>query len=231
MRTLKILCNFLIFAFFLLDITNGNELNKDLLKKISDAYSKIESYKDTGYVEEKVILYSKEIKLYIPFEIYFLRPNYLKVVWKAQLFPDSPYYECVLWSNGKETFTYWETGMFEKMESLKDGIHANSGVSHGITATVPCLLTGIKSLIFNLEDVTGILLVKEEKIGGTDCIFLKVEDKKGKIFELWIGKEDHLLRRFKRALLRGVAEEVHENIKTNEGIDREIFNYKPKRNQ
>ncbi len=60
------------------------------------------------------------------------------------------------------------------MGSLKDGIHANSGVSHGITATVPRLLIGIKSLILNLEDVANILLVGEEKIGRTDCLYLKV---------------------------------------------------------
>lgn len=231
MRSFKILLTLLIISLFPLNNAKGDDAKEDIIRKILTAYSRIESYQDTGYLEEKVTFNNKEKTIRIPFEIYFSRPNYLKVLWKAQLFPDSPHYECVLWSNGTETFTYWETGMFEKMESLKDGIHANTGVSHGITSTVPCLLTGTKSLSFNLEDITSILSFKEEKFNKTDCLYLKIKDKKEKIYELWIGKEDYLIRKLKRTLFTGIAEEVHQNIKINEKIDKETFNYKPKRNQ
>ncbi len=227
MRIFKILTIFLISAVSFLENTKGQESKIDIIRKIYLAYNRIESYHDTGYVEEKIFSNSKETKLYIPFEIYFLRPNYLKVKWKAQLLPDSPYVECILWSNGVETFTYWETGLFEKMESLEKGIHANTGVSRRITATVPCLLIGIRSLGFNLDDAKSILSVREEEIESTECLYLKVEDKQEKFYELWIGKEDHLIRKLKRPLLKGIVEEVHQNIKINEKIEKEIFNYKP----
>jgi outer membrane lipoprotein-sorting protein len=231
MKRIFILSFLPIWIIFLSNGIKGEGIGKDFIEKIILKYSNLDSYQDSGYVLEKVIYDTKEAQIYKPFKIYFLKPDKLRIEWKAQLFPNSPHIQCVLWTKKNETFTYWETGKFEKMKDLRDGIYANAGISSSITATIPCLLTGIEPLTFDLKKITKVLSSEEEEFDNTLCIYLKVKDKDEKIWEIWVGKEDFLLRKIRRTLIKGVAEEVHQNIKINEEINPEIFDFEPEKSK
>jgi hypothetical protein len=138
----------------------------------------------------------------------------------------------VVWSNGKDAFTYWEPDTYEKNEDLVLAIAGATGVSSGAAHTVSALLMeDIGGL--NLTDFTHLVVVDEEQFEGHLCYHIKGTHPSGDpSYDLWIGKQDYLLRKLKTesksAGYSTTEEEIHRNIKTNLPISEHTFDFKPR---
>lgn len=202
--------------------------SQEILHKMAERYASVSSYQDTGYIEETHITKSNKWISKKPFKTYFVRPNLFRFEWKAQYFPGSPWINCVLWSDGDKTFTYWEPNKLDIMKSLAHGILANAGISSEGTINVPCMLFNMECGLFKEKSIENILFPKEEVFNGKKCLHLKIRDKRGKIYEVWIERDSYLLRRLKKrsnyADFTVITDEIHEDIKINEKIEIKIFN-------
>ena len=67
---------------------------------------------------------------------------------------------------------------------------------------------------FILKSLIDEILLREDVIDGVKCYVIQaIYEKLGREVELWIGKDDFLLRKFKRKLFSGaISEEIHKNI-------------------
>ncbi|MEW6455834.1 MAG: hypothetical protein AB1410_03850 [Acidobacteriota bacterium] len=211
--------------------TDSSITAQEIIMRMGEKYANFSSYQDTGFIETTFVLNSGKQISRKSFKTYFVRPNLFRFEWRAQLYPESPWILCVLWSDGKDTFTYWESGKFDRMKSLLDGISANAGVSSGGTTTVPCML--IKSgCRFTLIDLQNLSLVGEDKLEGNKCYIIKgIDPKIKKKYKLWIGKKNSLLYKLESRMefkdFLSITEERHKNIRLEEKIDKEIFNFTP----
>lgn len=164
---------------------------KTILEKMNNAYHHILTYQDTGVVETTV---NKEARGQVttqPFSILFKRPNWLKFEWTKTAEKSS---RSILWSDGNETHTYWETlNQYRKDISLQMGIAGATGVSGGSANTVPSMLL-MGSSLTHLSDLS---LVAKEIFEGTRCYVISGKMSGGFEYMLWIGANDYLLRKSK----------------------------------
>lgn len=211
--------------------TDSSTIAQEIIKRMGEKYADFSSYQDTGFIETTFIINSGKQVSRKPFKTYFVRPNLFRFEWRAQFHPESPWILCVLWCDGKDTFTYWESGKLDKMKSLLDGISANAGVSSGGTTTIPCML--LKSgCHFTLINLQNLYLIGEDKLEGDKCYIIEGTDTKiEKKYKLWIGKKDPLLYKLESQMkfkdFLSITVEKHENICFNKKIDTKIFNFKP----
>ena len=205
---------------------------KEIIEKMIETYKNSISYQDTGIVIETT--FSEKLGKIVnkkPFKTYFVRPNLFRFEWKESFYPGKRMYRCVVWCNGKDTYTYWQTGKLERMRNLKDGILANAGVSSGSSYTVPSMLI-FSEESFILKNLVIEKITNEEEINRTLCYVIQAKHKtRKKKYFIWIGKKDFLLRKLKRDIitpnLKGFSEEIHQNIRINHEIPLHIFNLKP----
>jgi outer membrane lipoprotein-sorting protein len=201
-----------------------------ILKRMADNYAACSSYQDTGVVETTYHEASSGRIDKMPFKLYFKRPNLLRFEWIDYL-PWKDGRMKIVWSNGRETFTYWEPDSYEKDESLSMGIAGATGISRGAAHTIPrMLLEEIGGFV--LTELTGLALVGEEVFENEPCYRISGKHPSGDVFELWIGKRDFLLRKERtQTTAEGdrytIEEEIHRNIKINGPIAAETFNFKP----
>lgn len=197
---------------------------------MAQSYASCSSYQDTGVVETT---YDETTSGRIekkPFKTYFQRPALFRFEWIDY----SPYKNGrvnIVWSNGKDTFTYWEPDRYEKDESLVMGIAGATGVSSGAAHTLSRLLMEEIMSGFALTDLTDLSIVGSEQFEGELCYRINGKHPSGSVFELWIGKSDYLVRklrtRSKFESFSTLEEEIHRNIKINAPIASSVFNFKP----
>jgi hypothetical protein len=98
----------------------------------------------------------------------------------------------------------------------------------------------VTSFADTLDMATKLALVKEESIDGETCYVLKA-NLSGAPWTLWIAKQRKLLRKTRTVYSYGsfdetvetgvrhafVAEETRRDIKINEPISKDVFNYRP----
>ncbi len=201
-----------------------------IIKRMVQSYSQCASYKDTGMVETTYHEAMSGRYEKMPFKIYFQRPNYLRVEWTDY----SPYKDGrtrVVWSNGKEAFTYWEPERYEKEESVRMAFAGANGVSKGAAHTVPRLLTEEVSG-FSLPELVNPSLVGEEEFEGEPCYHIKAKHPySDSAYELWISRRDFFLRKLRIQTKYDeyyvVEDEIHRDISANQPIASTLFDFKP----
>jgi|GEM_PF-731431 len=201
-----------------------------ILTKMAESYATCSSYQDTGVVETTYHEASGGRIEKMPFKLYFKRPNLLRFEW-IDYAPWKDGRMKIVWSNGRETFSYWEPDSYEKDESLSMGIAGATGISRGAAHTIPrMLLEEISGFV--LTELTDLSLVGEEIFENEPCYRISGKHPSGDVYELWIGKRDFLLRKERtQTTAEGdrytIEEEIHRNIKINGPIAAETFNFKP----
>lgn len=201
-----------------------------LLKRMAEKYSRLISYQDEGVV---VTTYDEETGGRIekvPFKTSFKRPNLFRFEW-TDYFLSKLGNKRVVWSNGKDAFTYWEPDRYEKEKYLGLAIAGATGVSSGSAHTVPRLLLADEVSGFSVSELKNTSLLGEEVFEGVLCYHIKGAHPHGQIHELWIGKSDLLLRKVRQVTKEPdkttIEEEIHRNIHVNELIATSLFDYKP----
>lgn len=199
-----------------------------ILKKAAERYAALSSYQDVGVV---IITYDEGTSGGIekqPFKLFFNRPNQFRFEWIDYGSQRNGRLR-IVWSEGKETFTYWEPDKYEKEESLEMAIAGATGVSSGAAYHIPNLLMPEMDG-WVTTDLKKTTLLGEEMFEGELCYRIKGFDPRQNVNEVWIGKRDFLVRKLTSHStfedFTSVQEEIHRNIKTNQ-IAPQVFAFKP----
>lgn len=211
----------LLLAAFPHSITAAELTGEDILKSSQIAYDALASYSDNSTAESDQKGERKEAT----YSTHLLRPNLYKMEWAVKD-PDSSFkLTGVLRSDGTACLITISSGSSTdampptKMSNLREGLGAlilGSGIEIG--TDVPSIFfpketggVGLLAAVLkpNPQKTTTINKKADEKIGPTDCFTVsitKVAHMKmsgGKTEEvtdntqLWIGKEDFLIRQFR----------------------------------
>lgn len=229
-RNCSIIFSFILVFVILLEVqAEQTKLSAhQIIEKMGETYRMCLSYQDSGLIQKTPIKPSNKQEVQKPFKTYFARPHLFCFEWKEKIPQKEETLLYAVWNNGKETYTYWELGKFEKESSLEQAILANAGISSSGISTVPLMLIN-QERSFILKSLIDETLVRDDVIDGVKCYVIQAKyEKLGREVELWIGKDDFLLRKLKRKLWSGaISEEVHKNIKLDQKISKKIFNFKP----
>lgn len=183
----------------------------------------------------------------VTFRFYFARPGMFRFEWENSFLPVSR--TSVVWSDGKQAYGWLpmmpaKDGRFTLYNAmdLKGNVVQSTRLSAGAIFSVPSLLDrdiAYSTFADMLISMKAVRLLREEPFDGEICYVIE-----GRISDvpklLWVGKESRLLRKTrtsyssnsfhdKMAKKSGdtlIAEEIHRNIKINERIPKEVFNYK-----
>ena len=203
---------------------------RSLLNQMAEKYSRLVSYQDEG---EVVTTYDEETGGRIeklPFKTSFKRPNLFRFEW-TDYFLSKLGKKRVVWSNGKDAFTYWEPDRYEKEEYLGLAIAGATGVSSGSAHTVSRLLIADEVSGFSVTELKDPSLLGEEIFEGVMCYHIKGAHPHGEFYELWIGKSDLLLRKVRQETKDAdkvrTEEEIRRNIHVDDQIANALFDYKP----
>jgi outer membrane lipoprotein-sorting protein len=226
----------LIFALLLSLICNHaadcqtrNLTARSIVKRMSIQYARASSYQDTGVAMIVTGDNDGQSRRAIKFKTYFARPQFFRFEWRG--FPINTPEETfnIVWSNGKQTFSYysWDNPAVEKKEDIGLGIASAVGVAGGAAETVPSLL--IREIgMFRLTEMTKLTIVGEENFEGEDCYIIRGYHPFNFPIDIWISKRDFLLRKEKEPGSDGSYEiEIHRDIKLNEKIPPKLFDYTP----
>ena len=165
----------------------------------------------------------------MPFKTFFKRPNLFRFEWTDYGITKLGRTK-LIWFNGKEAFSYWEPDVHEKEESLSMAIAGATGISLGTVHTVSDLIIPDElgeSILKKLEKAS---IVSEEDFEGVRCYRIMATGRSEPL-ELWIGKNDFLLRKVRRETKDGdevrIREEIRRKIQVDQAIQEVVFNYKP----
>jgi len=231
------------------------KVSGEVINKMFDVYRNLSSYQDVGEVETTVLMGGAGTKQVMksPFKTFFKRSNLMRFEWvNSSPFPQKS--NNVLWSNGKETYTYWpQFGQYKKDESLQMGIAVATGVSGGSAHKVPSMLLYQNNIFATLKPI----LLCQGKFEGIKCHVIAGNDIMNNETILWIGVDDLLLRKAEKTIkshkgilekakkslkesgsdikipdikmpdFSSVIKEVHREIKINKDIPSSVFNFTP----
>jgi outer membrane lipoprotein-sorting protein len=202
---------------------------KQILDNMSKVYSRFASYQDEG-----ILITTKDEATggtieKMPFKTFFKRPNLFRFEWTDYGITKLGRTK-MIWSNGKEAFTYWEPDNYEKEESLSLAIAGATGISSGTVNTVFDLLSQDETYGSRLKRLVNVSLLGEVEFEGVSCYHIKANEG-DEPWELWIGKSDFLLRKVRREMkvddLLWTFEEIRRKIQVDQSIAEVVFNYKP----
>lgn len=200
-----------------------------ILNNMFGVYSRLASYQDEGILVTTNDEPTGGRIEKMPFKTFFKRPNLFRFEWTEYGITKLGQ-KNVIWSNGKESFTYWEPDRYEKDESLSSAIAGATGVSAGAASTVSVFLMREKYWHSPLERLVNVSLLGEDVFEGVRCYRIKAADGK-ELVELWVGKNDFLLRKLRRETKDGdkvrIEEEIRRKIQVDQAIPEIVFNYKP----
>lgn len=200
-----------------------------ILNNMFRVYSRLGSYQDEGLLVTTNDGPTGGTIEKMPFKTSFKRPNLFLFEWTDYTISKLGRTH-VIWSNGKESFTYWEPDLYEKAESLSLAVAGATGITARTVNTVSDLLLPDELGPSTLKGLTKISILGDEVIEGVRCYHLKATAVDEPV-ELWIGKTDFLLRKFRRETkfsdtLR-ITEQLRRKIQVDHSLPELVFNYKP----
>lgn len=202
-------------------------LARAVVNKMAARYAALSSYQDTGIVMNTGDALHGEGETVVRFKTYFTRPRFFRFDWVDYSSVTAEERLNVIWSDGKRTFGYysWDNPAVEKYSTVGLGIASATGVSRGSAQTILSLL--LKSVGgFRVIEVSNPWVVGEERFEGENCYIVRGTHPLNFPIDFWISKRDFLIRKLKEPKDDGTYEvEVHRDIKLNEKISRDLFNY------
>ncbi len=200
-----------------------------ILKRMFAAYERITSYQDEGILVNTHDEPTGGTIEKLPFKTFFKTPNLFRFEWTDYGIAKVGRTK-MIWFNGKDAFSYWEPDRFEKEERPELAVAGATGISYGAVHTVLDMLNAEEPIASILKRLTNVSLLGEERFEGVLCYRIKatLDDQ---LVDLWIGKNDFLLRKYRRETKSGddlrIKEEIRRKIQVNQSIPEVVFNYKP----
>ena len=90
-----------------------------IMNRMAQRYANCSSYQDVGVVETTHNEANSARIERMPFKTYFVRPQFFRFEW-IDYFPWKDGRTRIVWSDGKEAFTYWEPDLYE--DEVRDEI-------------------------------------------------------------------------------------------------------------
>ncbi len=162
-------------------------------------------------------------QLTVSFRIWFARPTDFRIDADSKRVGAERGRREVLWSNGSATRT-WATG--KPVATLSKVQIAGSGMFGTYAYHVPTLLDASYGGRRRLHELTEPELVGEEEFEGIACHRVKGKWE-GDTYEVWLGKDDHLVRKILATYSDHVLEEIHHEIELDQPIPKDTFRFAP----
>lgn len=181
----------------------------------------------------------------VTFQFYYQRPARLRFEWvdnQSKVTRPS-----VVWSNGKNAYS-WRTDyddnddifIWDKESTLKWAIDQETRGSMSVADILYNALTGNKEY-YSFSEMKQARIIREESIASNPCFVILGYISRDP-WVLWIDKKNFVLRRYRMQVATGSFDESvitgympttlgevnHDNIQTNAGVARSIFNFKPR---
>lgn len=189
---------------------------REILESMAARYASLESYEDEGVVISKTPVRGRKT----PFQICFKRPGRFRFQWTTvhsiQPYRAHPFNHEIRCDGSQVWVLVPENGSFEGRRAVSEAIAEAASASSGSAHTVPqMLLENVDG--FSLTQLTGLELVRREMFEGVSCWVIRGDHPTTTkwTYTLWIGAADGLLRKMDFKL----GEEIHRNIRTDQGID------------
>jgi outer membrane lipoprotein-sorting protein len=200
-----------------------------ILNNMFRVYSRLVSYQDEGLLVTTNDEATGGTIEKMPFKTFFKRPNLFRFEWTDFGITKLGRTK-VIWFNGSEAFSYWEPDRYEKEESLRFAVAGATGISSRTVNTVFDLLMPDERGGSNLKMLAKVSLLGEEVFEGVRCYRIKATEGNEPL-ELWVGKNDYLLRKLRREMKFDdrlvITEEIRKKIQVDQPISEVVFNYKP----
>jgi len=202
---------------------------KQILDNMFKAYSRFSSYQDEGMlVTTRDEATGGSIEK-MPFKTFYKSPDLFRFEWTDYAITKLGRTK-MIWSNGKEAFSYWEPDNYKKEKSLSMAVAGATGISSRTVNTIYDLVIQEEFNSSPLMHMVNVSLVGEDEFEGVRCYRIKGTHGDEPL-ELWVGKTDFLLRKLRRESKMDdtlwIYEETRRRIQVNQRIEEVVFNYKP----
>lgn len=173
----------------------------EFLRRTRQRYAALMTYQDHGSVRYQIMGSDQEVA----FETNFVRPDLFRFEWsKGHPFPPLRHLvtRSAIWRNAEGAFTWTrypgEAATMRKDESLRLSVAGATGVSSGSAHTIATLLMpdlwNDEPFGRSVLDLEAPQLAGDEAIDGVAVRCVRGLQRKEPM-ELWIGKDDYLVRR------------------------------------
>jgi outer membrane lipoprotein-sorting protein len=228
---------------------------REIINAMVATYKTASSYQDTGKAvvvktNPRPVQGAPHIgHVLVSYRTYFVRPNMFRFDWKS---PRTRLREASVWStDGKKTYLWIpEVGVRDDRFTFRTSTHLDMAIMDAARSSAGAVwpLIGlfikeanvVMSFADHLDMATELTLVREEPIDGEMCYVIKANFS-GDPWTLWIAKQRKILRKTRTVYSYGsfdesvetgvrheyVAEETHRDVKINEPISKDVFNYRP----
>ena len=198
-----------------------------IIKNMAERYVALSSYEDTGVVETVSEGSFPRRNTDVGFKTYFTRPNKLRFEW-LDYSPLSTAERNVIWSDGTKVFSFYsfEPERIETKEDVSFAVAGATGVSRGSAHTIPELLMSEVGG-FSVTELAKLSLKRKEMFEGEECYVVEGYHPNGEAWQLWISKNNFLLRKLRNPTTNGQLEEqILRDIKVDGKIPDAIYHPK-----
>ena len=190
-----------------------------VLANVAVAYASVSAYQDSGVVLTHDP--EKDGPDEIIFQTLFLRPDQLRFDWiRHHPYPPLRHIKTSssIWPDGRGSHLLANGSAKPREASLSLAVAGATGVSRGSAHHIPRLLTSAITG-FALVDLGDPKLLGEEVFEGVRCHRIQGTHPGGATYQLFIGKDDFLIRRILRES-RGMvpSEEIRREIRINDKV-------------
>jgi hypothetical protein len=176
-----------------------------LLARAKQRYFDLKTYQDRGSVRFEILGVEEKVD----FATAYVRPNSFRFDWsKGHPFPPLRHFvtRSAIWSDGEAAYTWkkppHKAPVERKESSLAMAVAGATGVSsrsaHVIATLLIADLWGAEPFGDSILNLKGARLIGKESVDGVECYRVKGMDWRDEPIELWLGKEDLILRRNER---------------------------------
>src|ERR1044072_2890457 len=139
-----------------------------ILNKMFGVYSHLASYQDDGILVVTLDGPTGGTIEKMPFKTFFKRPGLFRFEWTDYGISKLGKTK-MIWSNGKEAFSYWEPDNYEKAESLGIALPGATCISYRTVNPVSHLMFTIEFRGSRLKSLTKVSLRGENVFEGVPC--------------------------------------------------------------
>jgi outer membrane lipoprotein-sorting protein len=200
-----------------------------LLKQVIATYHSLSTYSDRGTAI--VHMTSSDSVYKIEFETLFKRPNKVRFAWTLE-FNHTPGHKQtgVIWCDGETAWTWYSfrDNNLERKANLEAAMASATGASWGTAPNILELLVDRFQEMIRLDERAAFKIAGKDLANGVECMKLVGTETDGDELKVWIGREDHLIRRVQEKMKgwsgyewkwKGAThEEMHTDIVVNQEI-------------
>ena len=192
-----------------------------LLKQMEAKYAAMKSYQDT--ISAQFRNPDGSAGANAECKVWFSRPNFFRIDGETRRAPGAPPRREVIWSDGESTRA-WSTA---RVVTVLTKIQLAGSKMFGTYAYhVPTLIERTYGGKQRLHELTSSTLVGEETIDGVVCHRIR-GTWLGDPYEVWLGKDDLLVRKITADYKGYAMEELHRDIVVDQPIQKRVFQFAP----